>query len=174
MRWRGICRIRRWRWSGSIFWLRCSAGRFSRSLFWGCWRAGWGCAAGWHLRGVRTMVDLILLERIDKLGQMGQVVKVKPGYARNYLLPQKKAMRATKDNLAYFDTQRAQLEATNLQRKAEASQVAEKMTDVTVVLIRQDGETGQLYGSVAARDIADAVTEAGFTVDKRQIVLDRP
>jgi large subunit ribosomal protein L9 len=120
------------------------------------------------------MVDLILLERVEKLGQMGQVVKVKPGYARNYLLPQKKAMRATKDNLAYFDTQRAQLEATNLQRKAEASQVAEKMTDVTVVLIRQAGETGQLYGSVAARDIADAVTEAGFTVDKRQIVLDRP
>jgi len=120
------------------------------------------------------MVDLILLERVEKLGQMGQVVKVKPGYARNYLLPQKKAMRATKDNLAYFDTQRAQLEATNLQRKAEASQVAEKMTDVIVVLIRQAGETGQLYGSVAARDIADAVTEAGFTVDKRQIVLDRP
>jgi large subunit ribosomal protein L9 len=120
------------------------------------------------------MVDLILLERVEKLGQMGQLVKVKPGYARNYLLPQKKAMRATKDNLAYFDTQRAQLEATNLQRKAEASQVAEKMTDVTVVLIRQAGETGQLYGSVAARDIADAVTEAGFTVDKRQIVLDRP
>jgi large subunit ribosomal protein L9 len=120
------------------------------------------------------MVDLILLERVEKLGQMGQVVKVKPGYARNYLLPQKKAMRATKDNLAYFDTQRAQLEATNLQRKAEASQVAEKMTDVTVVLIRQAGETGQLYGSVAARDIADAVTESGFTVDKRQIVLDRP
>lgn len=120
------------------------------------------------------MVDLILLERVEKLGQMGQVVKVKPGYARNYLLPQKKAMRATKDNLAFFDTQRAQLEATNLQRKAEASQVAGKMTDVTVVLIRQAGETGQLYGSVAARDIADAVTESGFTVDKRQIVLDRP
>src|SRR5947209_1881519 len=120
------------------------------------------------------MVDLILLERVEKLGQMGQVVKVKPGYARNYLLPQKKAMRATKDNLAYFDTQRAQLEATNLQRKAEASQVAGKMTDVTVVLIRQAGETGQLYGSVAARDIAEAVTESGFTVDKRQIVLDRP
>ena len=120
------------------------------------------------------MVDLILLERVEKLGQMGQVVKVKPGYARNYLLRQKKAMRATQENLAYFDTQRAQLEATNLQRKAEAEQVAGKMTDVTVVLIRQAGETGQLYGSVAARDIAEAVTEAGFTVEKQQIVLDRP
>ena len=120
------------------------------------------------------MVDLILLERVEKLGQMGQVVKVKPGFARNYLLPQKKAMRATKENLAYFDTQRAQLEATNLQRKAEASEVAAKMENVSVVLIRQAGETGQLYGSVAARDIADAVTAAGFTVEKRQIVLDRP
>jgi large subunit ribosomal protein L9 len=120
------------------------------------------------------MVDLILLERVEKLGQMGQVVKVKPGYARNYLLPHKKAMRATKENLAFFETQRAQLEATNLQRKAEAEQVAGKMTDVTVVLIRQAGETGQLYGSVAARDIAEAVTAAGFTVDKGQIVLDRP
>ena len=120
------------------------------------------------------MVDLILLERVEKLGQMGQVVKVKPGYARNYLLPQKKAMRATKENLAYFETQRAQLETTNLERKSEAEQVAEKMANVTVVVIRQAGESGQLYGSVAVRDIADAVTAAGFTVDKRQIVLDRP
>jgi large subunit ribosomal protein L9 len=120
------------------------------------------------------MVDLILLERVEKLGQMGQVVKVKPGFARNYLLPQKKAMRATKENLAYFETQRAQLEATNLQRKAEASEIAGKMKDVSVVLVRQAGETGQLYGSVAARDIAEAVTAAGFTVEKRQIVLDRP
>jgi large subunit ribosomal protein L9 len=120
------------------------------------------------------MVDVILLERIEKLGQMGQVVKVKPGYARNYLLPQKKAMRATKDNLAYFDTQRAQLEANNLQRKSEAGEIAGKMAGLTVVLIRQSGESGQLYGSVAGRDISDAVTEAGFTVEKRQIVLDRP
>jgi len=105
---------------------------------------------------------------------MGQVVKVKPGYARNYLLPQKKAMRATKENLAYFDTQRAQLEATNLQRKAEAGEVAAKMGNVSVVLIRQSGESGQLYGSVSARDIADAVTAAGYTVGKQQIVLDRP
>ncbi len=120
------------------------------------------------------MVDLILLERVDKLGQMGQIVKVKPGYARNYLLPQKKAMRATKENLAYFETQRAQLEANNLHRKSEAGDVAGKVEGLTVSLIRQAGESGQLYGSVAARDIAEAVTKAGFTVDKRQIVLDRP
>ena len=120
------------------------------------------------------MVDLILLERVDKLGQMGQIVKVKPGYARNYLLPQKKALRATKDNLAYFETQRAQLEANNLHRKSEASEVGTKLEGLTVVIIRQAGESGQLYGSVAARDIAEAVTKAGFTVDKRQIVLERP
>ena len=120
------------------------------------------------------MVDLILLERVDKLGQMGQIVKVKPGYARNYLLPQKKAMRATKENLAYFETQRTQLEANNLERRSEASQVGTKLEGLTVVVIRQAGESGQLYGSVAARDISDAVTKAGFTVDKRQIVLERP
>ena len=120
------------------------------------------------------MVDLILLERVEKLGQMGQIVKVKPGFARNYLLPQKKAMRATKENLAYFETQKAQLEANNLQRKSEAGEVGEKLEGLSVVLIRQAGESGQLYGSVAARDISDAVTAAGFTVDKRQIVLERP
>jgi large subunit ribosomal protein L9 len=120
------------------------------------------------------MVDLILLERVEKLGQMGQVVKVKPGYARNYLLPQKKALRATKENLAYFETQRAQLEVNNLERKSEASAVSAKLEGLVVVLIRQAGESGQLYGSVAARDIAEAVTAAGFTVDKQQIVLDRP
>ena len=120
------------------------------------------------------MVDLILLERVDKLGQMGQIVKVKPGFARNYLLPQKKAMRATKENLAYFETQRAQLEANNLHRKSEAAEIGTKVEGLSVVLIRQAGESGQLYGSVAARDIAEAVTKAGFTVDKRQIVLDRP
>ena len=120
------------------------------------------------------MIDLILLERVEKLGQMGQIVKVRPGYARNYLLPQKKAMRATKDNLAYFETQRAQLEANNLALKADASAVGEKLEGLIVVLIRQAGESGQLYGSVSARDIADAVTAAGFTVDRQQIVLDRP
>jgi large subunit ribosomal protein L9 len=120
------------------------------------------------------MIELILLERVEKLGQMGQLVKVRPGYARNYLLPLKKAMRATKDNLAYFDTQRAQLEANNLSRKTDASAVAKKLEGLHVVLIRQAGESGQLYGSVSSRDIADAVTEAGFTVNRQQIVLDRP
>lgn len=120
------------------------------------------------------MIELILLERVEKLGQMGQLVKVKPGFARNYLLPQKKAMRATKANLAYFETQRAQLEANNLQRKAEAGEVGAKLEGLTVVIVRQAGESGQLYGSVSARDIADAVTQAGFTIEKRQVVLERP
>jgi large subunit ribosomal protein L9 len=120
------------------------------------------------------MVDLILLERVEHLGQMGQIVKVKPGYARNFLLPQKKAMRATKDNLAYFETQRVQLEAQNLKRKGESEDVGKKLEGLQVVLIRQAGESGQLYGSVAARDISDAVTAAGFTVGRQQVVLDHP
>ncbi len=120
------------------------------------------------------MIELILLERVEKLGQMGQLVKVRPGFARNYLLPQKKALRATKNNLAYFETQRAQLEANNLQRKAEAGEVGGKLEGLTVVIVRQAGESGQLYGSVAARDIAEAVTTAGFTIEKRQVSLDRP
>src|SRR5205807_3637701 len=120
------------------------------------------------------MIELILLERVEKLGQMGQLVKVKPGYARNYLLTQKKAMRATKENLTYFETQRAQLEANNLQRRTEATEVGGKIEGLTVVIIRQAGESGQLYGSVSARDIAVAVTGAGFTIEKRQVVLDRP
>ncbi|MGH7123067.1 MAG: 50S ribosomal protein L9 [Stellaceae bacterium] len=119
------------------------------------------------------MVDVVLLERVEHLGQMGQIVKVKPGYARNFLLPQKKALRATKDNLAYFDKQRAQLEAQNLARKSEAEQVAQKLEGLSVVIIRQAGESGQLYGSVTGRDIADGVTAAGFTVGRSQIVLER-
>jgi large subunit ribosomal protein L9 len=119
------------------------------------------------------MVDVILLERVEKLGQMGQVVKVRPGYARNYLLPQKKAMRATKDNLKLFETQRKQLEAANLERRSDAEQVAKTLDGLTVMLIRQAGESGQLYGSVTARDIADAITAAGFTVTRGQVVLDK-
>jgi large subunit ribosomal protein L9 len=118
------------------------------------------------------MVAVVLLERIEKLGQMGQVVNVKPGFARNYLLPQKKAMRATKDNLTYFETQRAQLEAANLNRKSEAEVVAGKLDKLSVVVIRQAGESGQLYGSVSSRDIAQAVTAAGFTIERHQVVLD--
>ncbi|HWI26685.1 MAG TPA: 50S ribosomal protein L9 [Stellaceae bacterium] len=119
------------------------------------------------------MVDVILLERVEKLGQMGQVVKVRPGFARNYLLPQKKALRATKENLAYFEKQRAQLEAQNLARRGEAEEVAKKLNGLAVVVIRQAGESGQLYGSVTARDVADAVTEAGFTIGRGQVVLDK-
>ena len=101
-------------------------------------------------------MEVILLERVEKLGGIGDVVKVKNGFARNYLLPQKKAMRATKENMAYFETQRAQLEANNLQRKSDATVIAEKMEGLTVVVIRQAGESGQLYGSVSGRDVADA------------------
>jgi large subunit ribosomal protein L9 len=121
-----------------------------------------------------SATQVILLERVESLGQMGDVVRVKPGFARNYLLPQKKAMRATKENLAVFEKQRAQLEAQNLARKGEAEQVAVKMAGLTVVVIRQAGETGQLYGSVSNRDISDAVTAAGFTVDRRQVLLPQP
>ena len=119
------------------------------------------------------MVQVILLERVEKLGQMGQIVDVRPGYARNFLLPQKKALRATKDNLAYFETQRAQLEVQNLARKSDAEQVAQKLGGLSVVVIRQAGESGQLYGSVTARDVAQGITEAGFTVGRSQIVLER-
>ena len=120
------------------------------------------------------LVDLILLERVEKLGQMGQRVKVRPGFARNYLLPQKKALRATKENLAYFDSQRAQLEANNLHRKSEATEIGGKVEGLSVVIVRQAGESGQLYGSVSARDVAEAVSAAGITIEKRQVVLERP
>src|SRR5690348_9027163 len=119
-------------------------------------------------------MDVILLERIERLGQMGEVVKVKPGFARNYLLPQKKALRATKENREHFEKQRAQLEAQNLTRRQDAEKVAEKLDGQTVIIIRQAGEFGQLYGSVTTRDIAAAITAAGFTVDRRQIMLDVP
>ncbi len=119
-------------------------------------------------------MDVILLERIEKLGQMGDVVRVKPGYARNYLLPQKKALRATKDNLDSFETRRGQLEAENLKDRDEAAAIAEKMEGLIVMLIRQAGESGQLYGSVTARDIAAAVTEKGFSVDRSQVQREQP
>jgi large subunit ribosomal protein L9 len=116
-------------------------------------------------------MEVILMERIEKLGQMGDVVSVKPGFARNYLLPQKKALRATKSNMARFETQRAQLEAENLTRREEAQRVAKDLEGMTVVLIRQAGESGQLYGSVNSRDVAEAVTAAGVTVERSQIDL---
>jgi large subunit ribosomal protein L9 len=119
-------------------------------------------------------VELILLQRVDKLGQMGDVVKVKPGYARNFLLPQKKALRANKDNRAKFDQQRAQLEAQNIKRREEAERIAERVVGLSVVIIRQAGESGSLYGSVSARDISDAATEAGLSINRSQVVLEHP
>lgn len=119
-------------------------------------------------------MDVILLERVESLGQMGEVVTVKNGYARNFLLPQKKALRASKESLAYFETQKAQLEAQNLQRKSEAESVGASMEGMAVVLIRQAGDTGQLYGSVSSRDVSEAVTEAGSTIDRRQVMLEKP
>lgn len=120
------------------------------------------------------MMEVILLERIEKLGQMGDVVNVKPGYARNYLLPQRKAVSATGENKAHFEQQRAQLEAENLERKSEAEAVAGKMDGQLVVMIRQAGDAGQLYGSVNARDISTGLTEAGFTVGRQQVRLESP
>lgn len=119
-------------------------------------------------------MDVILLQRIGKLGQMGDVVTVKDGYARNYLLPQKKALRATEANKKHFDSQRAQLEANNLELKKEAEAVAEKLAGKSFVALRSAGDTGQLYGSVSTRDIAEAVTEGGFTIDRRQVIMDKP
>ena len=119
-------------------------------------------------------MDVILLERVEKLGQMGDLVRVKPGFARNFLLPRKKAVRATEENRKRFEEERAQLEATNLERRVEAEAVAGKIKGLVVVLIRQAGEGGQLYGSVNARDIADAVTAAGFTIGRQQVRLAQP
>ena len=119
-------------------------------------------------------VELILLQRVENLGQMGDLVKVKPGYARNFLLPQKKALRANKSNLAHFEQQRAQLEAQNLKRREEAERLAERVIGLAVVIIRQAGESGSLYGSVSARDVADACTEHGLTVNRSQVILEHP
>jgi large subunit ribosomal protein L9 len=119
-------------------------------------------------------MDVILLQRIEKLGQMGQVVKVKPGFARNYLLPQKKALRATDANRARFEKQRAQLEAINLSRRDEAQKISGKVDGLTVVIIRQAGETGHLYGSVSPRDVAAAATAGGVTIERSQVLMDRP
>ena len=119
-------------------------------------------------------MDVILLERIEKLGQMGDVVKVRPGFARNYLLPQKKALRATEENKKYFDGQRAQLEAANLEQRKDAEAVAGRLEGLKFVIVRQASDNDQLYGSVTVRNIAQAVTEAGFTIDSKQVQMTRP
>ncbi|MBL6454211.1 50S ribosomal protein L9 [Belnapia sp. T6] len=120
------------------------------------------------------MIEIILMQRVEKLGQMGEVVKVKPGYARNFLLPLGKAIRANKANLEKFESQRAQLEAQNIKRREEAERVAERMDGLTVTIIRQAGESGGLYGSVSARDIADLCKEGGLTVSRSQVLLEQP
>jgi len=119
-------------------------------------------------------MQVILLERIGRLGQMGDVVKVRDGYARNFLLPQGKALRATKDNMARFERERVQLEARNLELKKEADSVAGKLKGKSFTAIRQASDAGQLYGSVSTRDIADLVTEGGFSIARAQVLLDRP
>lgn len=118
-------------------------------------------------------MQVILLERIEKLGQMGDVVKVKPGFARNYLLPKRKALRATDENRKIFESRRAELEADNLKRRGEAESVAGKLDGLSIVLIRQAGEGGQLYGSVTARDLAQALDREGVRIERSQVQLDK-
>ncbi|MGB6922686.1 MAG: 50S ribosomal protein L9 [Methyloceanibacter sp.] len=119
-------------------------------------------------------MQVILLERIGRLGQMVDVVTVKDGYARNFLLPKGKALRATKANRERFEQDRSQLEARNLEQKSEAEAVAVKLDGQSFIIIRQAGESGQLYGSVSTRDIAGVVTEGGFSIERPQVMLDRP
>jgi len=118
-------------------------------------------------------MQVILLERVEKLGQMGDEVKVKDGFARNYLLPKKKALRANKTNREFFAGEKAQLEARNLEQKKEAEVVGKKLDGKTFILIRQAGDRGQLYGSVSPRDIADAISEGGVSVNRTQVPLDQ-
>jgi large subunit ribosomal protein L9 len=118
-------------------------------------------------------MQIILLERIEKLGQMGDLVNVKPGYARNYLLPQGKALRANKANKERFESERSQREADNLERRKDAEIEAEKMIGLAINMVRAASEMGQLFGSVTSRDISEAVTEAGFTINRDQVILDK-
>ncbi len=120
------------------------------------------------------MIDLILLERVDGLGTMGQTVKVRPGYARNYLLPQKKALRATKANAEFFDKQRAELEARNAAERAKAEKLATTIEGLTFIVIRQASEMGQLFGSVNARDVVEAAQTAGHVFSRPQVQIDSP
>jgi large subunit ribosomal protein L9 len=119
-------------------------------------------------------MQIVLLERIAKLGQMGDVVTVKDGYARNFLLPQGKALRANKANLERFENERQQLETINLERKSEAEKVHDKLNGSTFVVIRQSGDSGQLYGLVTSRDIAETLTQAGVEAKRNQIAIDQP
>lgn len=120
------------------------------------------------------MIEVILLERIERLGTMGQTVKVRPGFARNYLLPQKKALRATKSNLELFEKQRAEMEAQNATKRTEAETLAKKIDGIKVIIIRQASEMGMLYGSVTARDVAEAAKEAKHPIDRLMVQIDTP
>ncbi|MDP3371539.1 MAG: 50S ribosomal protein L9 [Candidatus Paracaedibacteraceae bacterium] len=119
-------------------------------------------------------MKIILLQRVEHLGQMGDVVTVKPGYARNFLLPTKKAMRATTQNVTFFDKQKAQLEATNLKLRSEAESVAKTMENVQIVVIRQASEVGHLYGSVRSQDVSEALTADGYTINRSQVQIISP
>jgi large subunit ribosomal protein L9 len=119
-------------------------------------------------------MQVILLERVAKLGQMGDVVDVKPGFARNYLLPQGKALSASEKNISDFAARKAQLEAQNLETRKEAEAMADKLNGQQFIVIRQASDSGALYGSVSTRDAADAATENGFTVERKQVALTRP
>lgn len=119
-------------------------------------------------------MEVILLERISRLGQMGETVKVKDGFARNFLLPQGKALRANETNKKKFEGQRVQLEARNVERRSEAQQIADQLDGKSFIVVRSAGETGQLYGSVSTRDIADIITAEGFSVARNQVELNHP
>jgi large subunit ribosomal protein L9 len=123
---------------------------------------------------MEVKMEVILLERIDRLGQMGDEVTVKAGFARNFLFPQKKALRANKENRVYYESQKAELQAVNLKRKGEAEAVAKKMEGLKLIIVRSAGEGGQLYGSVSARDIGDALKEQGVTIERTQVLLNAP
>lgn len=120
------------------------------------------------------MIDVILMERVERLGHLGDVVRVRPGFARNFLLPRKKALRATPANIEFFKGKKAEIESQNLKQKAEAEKVASKMNGLKMVVLRQAGESGQLFGSVTSRDVAADAKTAGFTIDKTQVQIDTP
>lgn len=119
-------------------------------------------------------MQVILLQRVGRIGQMGDVVNVKDGFARNFLLPQKKALRATKENIEKFESQRAHFEASNLEQKIAAQAIANKLDGQSFIIIRSAGDTGQLYGSVSTRDIAETTASSGFKIDRTQVIIDKP
>src|SRR5919201_3352598 len=179
-------------WPGFTRPLRCLDGRccscrswdlpMSRSTFADASRSGAGCRRREHdatslhsaCNNGERLMEVILLDRVAKLGQIGDVVRVKDGYARNFLLPKGKALRATQDNKTRFESMKSQLEARNLELRSEAEKVGQKLEGRTFVVLRQAAESGQLYGSVSARDVVALLAEGGFTVDRGQVELNAP